>query len=150
LTDRVESTDFYFGLELLTKIKGFSTIPPIEDVKEAVSAIAEKRPMDGKKQVKTALTSSEALVAAAIEEFDKGYGKMLTDMDKRKYLSGQDQALGSEIKGYLRSIAQSKFSLILSRKWFSDLKPENNEVTAVINGTTFPVTFEWHDEKVKL
>lgn len=136
-TERVESGDIYIATTLKTGIEKFSSLPKLEDV--------FKKQQDGKK-----LTLSEKLIEYYINNAKSETDKMILDSEKFNYLDSTFDVLNKSCKQYIRFIAQQKFALIMSRKWFRDLKQDEAIVKAEILGETVNVKFEFRDEKVKL
>lgn len=136
LTERIESGDFYLAPNLETKIEKFSAIPKVEDV---LTKIAE-----GKK-----MTPSADLMKFYIEQCQS---TIKNSSPKAAYdaLNLIYDQLNAQIKHFIRTIAVNKFILIMSRKWFSDLKEDQNTVTVEIQGNSLNCVFEFTEKKVKL
>lgn len=131
-TESVYSGDVYTTVSLKTKIAGFNSLPKIEDVlKKAKSG--------------GSFTVSELFMKEAMDALDKELGSV-SDLKYVKKLYKELDRVKDEKKYLSRMISSLKFSLILSRRWFTDLKPEENRVTL----SNKVVTFEFTQETVKL
>ena len=108
-TELDKSGDYYMALELKASVKGFSSIPKIEDIEKKVDA--------GKK-----LTPSEEYMKWRMRVIDATY----LDVSKREaYLESIRSAftkVSTEKRNVGEEVSKLKFALILSRKWFSDRK----------------------------
>jgi len=142
-----KGNDFYMAVELNTKISKHSAIPKITDVIEKIKT--------GKP-----LNAVDLLVKVAIDDYNTQVNsKMYTDLTdtelKNKvlenWLKSVKSAVNKKRKGLLQEIAQIKFSLILSKKWFEEfnsfeedtlnLKIANNDVTIKFELTESQVNF---------
>jgi len=137
LTEKTESLDVYIAVNLLTKIEKFSSLPSIDSVL--------KKKLDNKK-----LTISDLLIDKYMTEINSEVSKISDKKKLKEYLNTQYDIIHSRVKELIVEVAQSKFSLILSRRWFNDLKDGETSVSKVINGETLSVSFEWKNEEVKI
>jgi hypothetical protein len=106
-TELDKSGDFYMALALKSNMKGFSSIPKIEDV--------EKKLEQGKK-----LTPSEQYMRNVMTYVDARY---LDKGGRDNYLNAirtafTELSISKEI--VQRQLSIQKFALILSKRWFSD------------------------------
>lgn len=145
--EMVESTDFYMSVNLITKIKGLSSLPKVEDV------IAKM------KDAKAVLKPAEFLMANAIKDFTLQlesaiYKALPTDQQEevlRTYLVGKTDELNKLRRNALREIAKIKFSLILSKKWFLEFKTfEENKLNINLDGQNLDITFDLCEKEEKI
>ena len=117
LTDAEESTDFYMSVNLATKIKGLSSLPKVEDVVAKLKSGA-------------LLKISEFVMADAIKKYQEVcesdlFKALPEDQQKlalRTYLITKSNELNKKKRKAMQEIAQIKFALILSKKWFKEFK----------------------------
>lgn len=126
-TDKVEATDFYMAKEFSIAIKGLSSLPKVDDVRKK---IAEKK----------TLTVSQQLIADGIALASK-QPKFTSQESALNWL---DNAITNEkhLLGEVRSkIQQTKFSVILAKKWFDEFTSrENNKLVVDGNEVTISVS----------
>ena len=130
-TDEQEATDWYFATEFDVKIKGFSSLPKIEEVLEKCKS--------GK-----SLTDSQALMKSKMDELDKS---IAVGASNPVYAI---ERLISETKNRQKSIRNTiqtnKFAILLAKRWFSDLTTRDGAVVQLDNHT---FTFSIRDTKVE-
>jgi hypothetical protein len=111
-----KSEDFYMAVELNTKIALHSALPTVDAVIKAI-------------QGKKALKPAEELMKVAIDDYEAQIASpmytSLTDETLKKkvlesWLKNVKSTVNKKRKGLLQEIAQIKFSLILSKKWFEE------------------------------
>ena len=141
-----ESTDFYMSVNLLTKIKGLSQLPKVEI---AVAAL----------QAGKSLKLSELVMADAIKKYQ---AQLVSDIylslneEQRKgvlktYLETKSGILNKQKRKVLQEIAQIKFSLILSKKWFTEFKSfDENKLSINIDGQDLDFTFDLCEKEEKV
>jgi len=145
-TDAEESTDFYLSVNLATKVKGLSSLPKVEDVVAKIK--------DGK-----ALKLNEWIMSDAINKYlaqtEGDMYQSLNDEQKkgvlRTYLETKSNILNSKRRKALQEIAQIKFALILSKKWFVEFKTfDENKLTLKLDGQDLEFTFDMSEKEVKI
>jgi hypothetical protein len=146
LTDTEESTDFYMSVNLATKIKGLSSLPKVEDV------IAKLK--DGK-----ALKISEFVMADAIRNYqavtESALYKTLPEAQQKEtlktYLETKSNELNKIRRKALQEIAQIKFALILSKKWFKEFKTfDENTIDLTLDKQPLNFVFDLSEKEVKI
>lgn len=146
LTDQEESTDFYMSVNLKTKIKGLSSLGKVEDVVAKLKA-------------GTALKPSEAIMADAVKKYlavmdSELYQTLSEDLKKetlKTYVITKSNELNKVRKQALQEIAQIKFALILSKKWFTEFKSfDENTLNIKLDGQDLVFTFDLDEEEVKI
>jgi len=141
-----EATDFYMSVNLETKIKGLSSLPKVEDVIAKIKA---------KKELKL----NEWVMADAIKKYmsqteSEMYLSLSEEQQKgvlKTYLETKSGILNKQRRKILQEIAQIKFSLILSKKWFSEFKSfDENKLALNIDGQDLDFTFELSEKEEKI
>lgn len=137
-TTAAESTDFYMSVNLFTKVKGLSSLPKVEDV---VSKMQKGIP----------LKASEWLLSTAIEEYNSQLQApiftTLSSEDQTKmlqvFITTRSNDLNKVRRKILKDIARTKFSLILSKKWFKEFKSfDENTLNLILDGFSLNFTFD--------
>jgi hypothetical protein len=146
LTDAEESTDFYMSVNLETKIKGFSSLPKVEDV------IAKLK--DGKPLKPTELIMSDAVKKYQTQLESDMYKSLNEEQQKgvlKTYLITKSDILNKKRRKALQEIAQIKFSLILSKKWFTEFKTfDENKLSLKLDGQDLEFTFDLSEKEEKI
>lgn len=135
-TELDKSGDFYMAPTLESKIEKFSSIPQVTKVLEKISL--------GK-----SLTTSESYMSDVMNVVNSILGKDNPSYDELNDLfSNYDK----ESKELIEKIAKSKFSLILSRKWFKDRTGgyDDNSMKVRFFNEDLTIKFEFRDKKVDL
>jgi hypothetical protein len=145
-TDAAESTDFYMSVNLETKIKGLSSLPKVEDVVAKIK--------DGK-----ALKLNEWIMADAIKKYqaqlESDIYKTLPEEGQKgilkTYLETKSEILNKQRRKALQEIAQIKFALILSKKWFKEFKSfDENKLSVKFDEQDLEFTFDMSEKEVKI
>jgi hypothetical protein len=141
-----EATDFYMSVVLATKIKGYSSLPKVEDV---INKIKDNKPFK----------PTEALMSQAIINYTNQTQSELfksLDVDSQnkvlgEYLVKKTAELNVAKKAVLQKIANIKFSLILSKKWFNEFKTfEENKLSLKLDGVDLDFTFDLSEAEEKI
>ena len=141
-----EATDFYMSVNLATKIKGLSSLPKVEDV---VAKIKSGAP----------LKLAEWVMADAIKKYlsqlDSDMYKSLNEEQQKgvlkTYLETKSGILNKQRRKILQEIAQIKFSLILSKKWFTEFKSfDENKLSLKLDGQDLDITFDLSEKEEKI
>ena len=145
-TDAAKSTDFYMSVNLKTKIKGLSSLPKVVDVWNNILA--------GK-----TLKLNESVMADALKNY---HAQLASDMfntlseEQKKgvlqsYLNTKYDMLNNKKKKVMQEIAQIKFALILSKKWFKEFQSfDENVVKLTLDGREVQFTFDLSEKEVKV
>lgn len=142
-TIAAESTDFYMSVNLKTKIKSLSPLPVVKKVIDKMEA--------GKN-----LTLSEWMLSDAINKFNEQLEsdmyKSLPDDQKlsvlETYLNNKTKEENARKWRVLQEIAQQKFSLILSKKWFKEFTSfDENTLALKLDGKDLNFTFDMSEEQ---
>jgi hypothetical protein len=142
-----KSTDFYMAVQLDTKIAKLSAIPAVAGVLKKIE--------EGK-----ALTPAEELLKPAIDDYKAQINspiyKALKDEKLKNdvlenWLKTVNKTVSDQRKQLLQEIAQIKFSLILSKKWFTEFKSfEEDTLVQKIDGKDLTFKFEMSEKQINL
>jgi hypothetical protein len=142
-----KSTDFYMAVELNTKIAKLSALPTVASVIKKIE--------EGK-----ALTPADELLKTAIDDYNTQINsplyKSLKDEKLKNdvlenWLKTVNKAVSDQRKQLLQEIAQIKFSLILSKKWFTEFKSfEEDTLVQKIDGKDLVFKFELTETQINL
>lgn len=147
-TTAAEGSDKYMAVELNTKIAKHSTLGKVEDVIAKVLA--------GK-----SLNGPESLMAIAIRDYESQINssiftsltdQKLKDDVLKNWLSKSKLAVRVQRRQLLQEIAQIKFALILSKKWFTEFTSfDENKMTLDMNGSgSVDFTFDMIEKEVEV
>lgn len=142
-----KGTDFYIAYELNTKIAKHSTIPTVASV---IKKLDEGQ----------SLTAVEELMKPAIDDYNTQVtSKIYTSLKDEKlkndvlenWLKGANKEAQTKRKQYLQEIAQIKFSLIMSKKWFEEFKSmDEDTLVQKIDGKDLTFQFEFKETQINL
>ena len=141
-----EATDFYMSVNLDTKIKGLSSLPKVEDVVAKLKSgaplkVSEWVMSDAIKKYQAQLESD--MFTSLSEEQQKGVLKT--------YLETKSGILNKCRRKALQEIAQIKFALILSKKWFTEFKTfDENKLSLKLDGQDLEFTFDLNEKEEKI
>ena len=137
-----ESTDFYMSVNLITKIKGLSSLPKVSDVLAKL--------VNG-----GTLKTSEWLMSKTIKEVQlvleskenvASNNKVLED-----YINDKVKAAVTAKRNVMQKIAEIKFALILSKKWFNEFKTfDDNKLSVVFDNQSLDFTFDLVEKEEKI
>lgn len=145
-TTAAEATDFYMSVNLATKIKGLSSLPKVEDVVAKIKAGKE-------------LKLNEWVMADAIKKYlaqlESDMYKTLSEEQQKgvlkTYLETKSAILNKQRRSILQEIAQIKFSLILSKKWFTEFKSfDENKLNLKLDCQDLDFTFDLSEKEEKI
>ena len=145
-TDAVESVDFYMSVRLATKIKGISALPKVEDVATKMNAGTALKPAEW--LLKSALEeySAQLLSPAFLAQTAEQQTKTLQD-----YLISKSDELNKKKRKVMQELAQIKFSLILSKKWFIEFPTfDLNKLSLKLDGFDLDFTFDLFEKEEKI
>lgn len=145
-TDAGEAKDFYMSVNLLTKIKGISSLPKVDDVKKKI--------LDG-----GTLKLNEWVMADAIKKYlEQTASEMFLSLSEEQqkgvlktYLETKSELLNNRRRKVLQEIAEIKFALILSKKWFTEFKSfDENKLELTLDEQDLTFTFDLSEKEVKV
>jgi len=146
LTDAAESTDFYMSVNLATKIKGLSSLPKVDDVLKKIESGAP-------------LKLNEYVMADALRKYHAQkesdlYTSLSEEQQKgvlKTYLETKSDILNKQRRKVLQEIAEIKFALILSKKWFTEFTSfDENTLNLTLDGQDLIITFDLNEKEVKI
>jgi hypothetical protein len=142
-----KGADFYMAPKLETKIAKHSTSPKITEV---LDKIASKKP----------LNAMDELIKVAIDDYNTQItSKLYTDLTDEKlkndvlknWLKSVKTSVNKKRKELLQEIAQIKFSLILSKKWFEEFSSlDENTLTVKSGKNDLGIVFDYKEIQVNL
>jgi len=141
-----EATDFYMSVVLDTKIKGLSSLPKVDVVKDKILA-------------GTTLKLNEWIMSDALKRYMEQtestiFNSLAEDQQKgvlKTYLETKSAILNKRRRKVLQEIAQIKFSLILSKKWFTEFNSFDENTLAVnFDGKDLDFTFALGEKEEKI
>ena len=141
-----ESTDFYMSVNLATKIKGLSSLPKVEDVvaKIKLGAPLKLNEWVMSDAIKKYLAQTQSDMYLSLSEEQRS-GVLKT------YLETKSGILNKQRRKILQEIAQIKFSLILSKRWFTEFKSfEENKLSLKLDGQDLEFTFDLSEKEEKI
>jgi hypothetical protein len=145
-TESEESTDFYMSVNLITKFKGLSGLPKVEDV---IKKLAKN----------DSLKINEWILSGAILDYQSQlnsdlYKSLNENQQKdilKTYLINKTDTLNRKKRATMQKIAETKFSIILSKKWFKEFSSfDENKMTLNLNTQNVDVTFDLVEKEVKI
>ena len=145
-TDAAKSTDFYMSVNLKTKIKGLSSLPKVVDVWKNIQA--------GK-----TLKINEWVMADAVRKYhqqiESDMFKTLNEEQQKgvleTYLNTNYDILNKKKKAVMQKISETKFSIILSKKWFKEFQSfDENVLKLTLDGQDLQFTFDLSEKEVKV
>lgn len=141
-----ESTDFYMSVNLATKIKGLSAISKVEDALLKIKSNKELKLNEYvmADAIRKYITQTESdLYLSLNEEQQKGILKT--------YLETKSDILNKQKRKIMQEIAQIKFSLILSKKWFTEFKSfDENKLSLKLDNIDVDFTFDLSEKEEKI
>ena len=145
-TDAAEATDFYMSVNLATKIKGLSSLPKVDDVTKKILAGAELKLNEWvmSDAIKNYMTQQASDIFQSLsEEQQKGVLKT--------YLETKSDLLNKNRRAVLQEIAEIKFALILSKKWFTEFTSfDENTLNLTLDEQDLTFTFDLSENEVKV
>lgn len=116
-TVKEEPKDFYPAKTFEIALSGIATLPTVKKVQEKLAS--------GK-----SLTPSETLLEKGIDTWNSRKGSLNTDEAKAKWFDSTIKDLQKEMKQSRAILQQTKFAIILGKKWFDEFSSrENCELT---------------------
>lgn len=145
-TTDAESTDFYMSVNLFTKIKGLSSLPKVEDVINKINSKATLKPNE---------SLLEPYINNYLTQLNNEMYTILSDADKLRfletYLNTKTATVIYNKRLTMQKIAQIKYSLILSKRWFKEFKSfDDNKLTLELDGKNVDFTFELTEKVEKI
>jgi len=127
-----ESTDFYIGKQLEVKLKGFSSLPKVEDAK------AGKGGQNG------------VWMKAASDEIEK-HKKASDDTKHALFVADRQREIVKQTRGLIQKMARQKFAIIVGQIWpreFSSV--DENKLNVKIDGKEISGIIEMSEIEVHI
>lgn len=139
-TEAIEGTDSYVAKTFRITVKGFSSLPSVNEVVAAMDALQK----DPKAK---ALKPAQKLVAAGVKLYRDS--EMASEDPKvaLAWLGAEIAKLQKTQRDLNRTIQEAKFAVILGKKWFDEFTTRDNP-TLDVDGQTF--TFKLGEKTVEL
>ncbi len=147
-----ESVDFITGKELDIKLKGYSTLPKVEDVRTKVKQIADGKGKTTSNIKPVKLNGPESLMAEAIREVDAFLASKPEKL-RKDWLTGKQKALIAETRGEIYEMARVKFAIIVGQVWFADCATLDDKTLSDVvmpDGTKVTGTAELSEIQIKI
>lgn len=145
-TDAEKTSDSYLSVNLATKIKGLSGLPKVDDVKKKI--------LDGATLKLNEWIMSDALKKYMEQTASDMYQSLGEEQKKgvlRTYLTTKSDMLNIRRRKVLQEIAEIKFALILSKKWFTEFTSfDENVLNLTLDGQDLTFTFDLKEKEVEI
>lgn len=132
--EKEEATDKYVAKEFSIDIKGLSSLPSVKDVQKKIDS-------------KKARTPRELLVEEGIKMFESTKTKLIKEDVKKEWFDSTIKSLRDELKEISLKIQETKFSVIMAKKWFPEFK-NYSEKELTVNNNLF--TFNLSEKVVAI
>ena len=133
-------------MNLATKIKGLSGLPKVDDVKKKI--------LDGATLKLNEWVMSDALKKYMEQTASDMYQSLGEEQKKgvlRTYLTTKSDMLNIRRRKVLQEIAEIKFALILSKKWFTEFTSfDENILNLTLDGQDLTFTFDLKEKEVEI
>lgn len=145
-TTSADGSDVYMAVELKTKIAKHSTLPKVDVV--IAKHLAEKSLNAPEKLMAIAIVDYENQISSSL--YTKLSDQSLKDNVLKNWLENVKLSVRKERRRLLQEIAQIKFALILSKKWFTEFTSfDENVMTMDMNGSgEVKFTFDMTEKEV--
>ena len=133
--ENAESTDFYMSVNLITKIKGLSTLPKVSDVIAKLG------------NANAVLKTVEWLMSGAIKAVENEKANNPNGLEE--FINTATKLSINKKREVQQKIAETKFALILSKKNFIEFKSfDENKLSLNLDGQNLDFTFEFIEKQV--
>lgn len=133
---QAESTDFYMGKEMAVKVKSFSSLPSVKDVKGKIAKKAKLNP--AALVMEPAIMECERQVISSKEKFSKWVEKKAKETTwETRHLLGEK--------------AKLLFAVVVGQTWFKEFSSlDENTMTLSLDGLDREFTVEMKEVEVKI
>jgi len=142
-TVTAEAKDFYMGKELPVSLKGYSSLPSMNDLK--------------KQAAKGKYNGPGALMAVYVKEVEDFLASDIyqkaSDKDHlfETWVKDKSTASISEARKLIFEIAQIKFAIVVGQVWFNEFKSvDENEMTVKVDGLDLACKVEMKEIEVRI
>jgi hypothetical protein len=135
---QAESTDYILGKSLEVKIKGHSTLPPVDKLREKLSN-------------KGKLNGPESMMGEAIDQIE-AFQAANPKAQHRGWITAKEKMLIAQARALSFQISQIALTLIVGQVWFSDCKDldDRTREIQVEGGRPITGTAELEEIQIKL
>lgn len=138
--EREPSTDKYIAKKFKIKIAKLSTLPKVVDVQKKIKMLEEGK-------AKKDLTPVQYLIKEGLDMYENEKDFLMTEDDKRKWFDSTIDKLNNELKTIRSQIQETKFAIVLGKKWFDEFD-SRAETALVVDEKTF--NFELGEDAVAI
>lgn len=125
--EKEEPTDFYYAKDFEVKVKSFSSLPSVKEVKTRIAS--------GK------LRPSDEIMKIGIDLYENSPVSKQSDKIKLVWVDEKIKELKDNLFGIRSDIQRTKFAIILGKKWFDEFESRDASVIEV-DGNTFTIVVE--------
>lgn len=141
-----EAKDFYMSVNLDTKFKGLSSLPKVDVVLKAIK--------ENKKLKISEWIMSDAILNYNAQTQSDMFLSLNEEQQKgvlKSYLETKSDMLNKKRRKLMQEIAEIKFALILSKKWFIEFNGfDDNQLQLVLDKQPLTVTFDMRDKEEEI
>lgn len=138
-----EAKDFYMSVNLNTKFKGLSSLPKVDNVLKAIK--------ENKKLKINEWIMSDAIINYVAQTQSDTFLSLNEEQQKgvlKTYLETKSDVLNKKRRKTMQEIAEIKFALILSKKWFTEFNGfDENQLQLVLDKQPVTVTFDMTEKE---
>jgi von Willebrand factor type A domain len=134
---QAEATDVYMAKELLVKLKGYSTLPSLNDFKKQAS--------------KGKFNGPGELMRWAVSEVETFMASKPTDEAFEAWLIQKAKETTAECRKHLLAIAKQKFTILVGQIWFTEFSSlDEKTLDLSVDGTAINATAELREFEEKI
>ncbi len=135
---QAESTDVYMGKVLEVKLKGYATIPSLNEARKKIAAGAKLNP-------------PTVLMKPAIDEVEEYMKTSKSDADLVTWLETKKKEAMARSRQLISTMAQTKFSVIVGQIWPVEFKSlDENSMDLDIDGLKLSFQLVASEEEIKI
>jgi hypothetical protein len=113
----VESKDFYLGKEMAVSLKGYSSLPSVNEVKTKIAS-------------KKAVTGGAVFMVEAIDEAER-FLKSNPEKLHEKWVGAKADVATTVTRGLIHRAATIKMAVIVSQTWFTEWKTLDENIMTI-------------------
>lgn len=136
---QAESTDVYMGKVLEVKLKGYATLPSLNEARKKIAAGGKLNP-------------PTILMKPAIDEVEEYHQKTAKSVDElAAWLETKKKEATAKVRELIEVLAKEKFSVIVGQTWPVEFKSlDENQMTLDLDGQKLDFTLEASEEEIKI
>lgn len=130
---QAEATDFYLGKELKVSLKGYSSLPKIDDAKKGKNG-------------------PSLLMQPHIDTVEKFFAKNAKDLAIcERWIEGKQDATVAETRSAIREMAKIKFAIVVGQVWFKEFASlDENTMSLTVDKTKLDGKVEMREVEIKI